>query len=217
MDTTTYLPEPGTLQAHLVPVQPATDREIITAIQQGDSSAFRYLVEKYESRVFHHCVRMVGNREDSADLTQEVFLKVFRNIHKYEHAYTFYTWLYKITSNCCIDYLRSSKRKIKKVQLSEMDNWDQGESGKDYDRPDETYGPEHTMLNAELREMLNEAVASLSESLRTTILLKEIEGYSYAEIAEISACSIGTVKSRMHRAREELQGSLAPYLCPPPP
>jgi RNA polymerase sigma-70 factor (ECF subfamily) len=192
--------------------EPMSDREIITAIRDGDGDAFELLIKKYQTKVFHHCLRMVRDREECVDLTQEVFLKVFRNIHKYEHAYAFYTWLYKITANCCIDYLRNSKRKIKKVPLYHVDSWDQSEIAKDQDIPDETYVPENTLLNLELREILNDAIGQLSDNLRSTILLKEIEGCSYAEIAEISDCSIGTVKSRMHRAREELKTYLKPYV-----
>jgi RNA polymerase sigma-70 factor (ECF subfamily) len=212
MDKTTYLPGMANGQLPAAELKPKTDREIISAIREGDTGAFRLLVEKYETRVYHHCLRIVGDREESTDLTQEVFLKVFRNIHKYEHAYAFYTWLYKITVNCCIDYLRNAKRKIKKVPLAQLDHWDQSDSGRDQEIPDETFCPESELLNMELRGILNNAVSRLSENLRSTIILKEIEGFSYAEIAAISNCSIGTVKSRMHRAREELKVTLAPYL-----
>lgn len=212
MEKNTYLPESIPVQAPTVEVQPLNDREVIAAIREGDTSAFEHLVRKYETRVFHHCLRMVGDREESTDLTQEVFLKVFRNIHKYEHGYAFYTWLYRITANCCIDYFRNSKRKIKKIPLSQLDKGNQQENTKDHDVPDERFGPELNLMNSELRDVLNNAVSKLSENLRSTIILKEIEGFSYAEIAEISECSIGTVKSRMHRAREELKDILTPYL-----
>ena len=212
MEATTYLTDANYIQAHAISSEPKSDREIITAIRSGDGNAFELLITKYQTKVFHHCLRMVRDREECADLTQEVFLKVFRNIHKYEHAYAFYTWLYKITANCCIDYLRNSKRKIIKVPLYHVDSWDQSDIAKDQDISDETYVPENTLLNSELRDILNDAVGRLSDNLRSTILLKEIEGCSYAEIAEISDCSIGTVKSRMHRAREELKTYLAPYV-----
>lgn len=208
MDKSTYLPQGAPAQAPPVEALPLNDREIIAAIRNGDTSAFELLVRKYESRVFHHCLRMVGDREESTDLTQEVFLKVFRNIHKYEHGFAFYTWLYRITANCCIDYFRNSKRKIKKISLSQLDGNSQQENARDYEIPDGRFGPELNLMNTELRDILNNAVGQLSENLRSTIILKEIEGFSYAEIAEISECSIGTVKSRMHRAREELKDSL---------
>lgn len=212
MDKTAHLPDAVVSQPPALEVQPLNDRETITAIREGDSSAFDLLVQKYENRVFHHCLRMVGDREESTDLTQEVFLKVFRNIHKYEHGYAFYTWLYRITVNCCIDHFRNSKRKIKKIPLSQLDGRANSDNDRDQDIPDEKFGPELNVMNTELRDMLNTAVGNLSESLRSTIILKEIEGFSYAEISEISECSIGTVKSRMHRAREELRDVLTPYM-----
>lgn len=212
MDKTAHLPDAAVSQPPALEVQPLNDRETITAIREGDSSAFDLLVQKYENRVFHHCLRMVGDREESTDLTQEVFLKVFRNIHKYEHGYAFYTWLYRITVNCCIDHFRNSKRKIKKIPLSQLDGRANSDNDRDQDIPDEKFGPELNVMNTELRDMLNTAVGNLSESLRSTIILKEIEGFSYAEISEISECSIGTVKSRMHRAREELRDVLTPYI-----
>lgn len=212
MDKTTYMSGTAPVPAAALEVQPLNDRDVIAAIREGDTSAFEHLVRKYEARVFHHCLRMVGDREESTDLTQEVFLKVFKNIHKYEHGYAFYTWLYRITVNCCIDYFRNSKRKIKKIPLSQLDKGYQSDNTRDHDVPDERFGPELNLMNSELRGVLNNAVGGLSENLRSTIILKEIEGFSYAEIAEISECSIGTVKSRMHRAREELKGILTPYL-----
>lgn len=212
MEKTTYLPGMADVQPLAVELEPKTDREIICAIREGDTGAFRLLVEKYQTRVYRHCLRMVGNREESKDLTQEVFLKVFKKIHKYEHAYGFYTWLYRITVNCCIDYLRKANRKIKTVPLAQLDHWDQSESARDQEIPDEKFCPESEFWNMELRDILNNAVSKLPEILRSAIVLKHIEGFSYAEIAAIFNCSIGTVKSRMHRAREELKMRLTPYL-----
>ena len=140
------------------------------------------------------------------------YKKVFKKIHKYEHAYGFYTWLYRITVNCCIDYLRKANRKIKTVPLAQLDHWDQSESARDQEIPDEKFCPESEFWNMELRDILNNAVSKLPEILRSAIVLKHIEGFSYAEIAAIFNCSIGTVKSRMHRAREELKMRLTPYL-----
>jgi RNA polymerase sigma-70 factor (ECF subfamily) len=212
MDKTTCLPGMADVLPPAVELKPKTDHEIICALREGDTGAFRLLVEKYEARVYRHCLRMVGDREESRDLTQEVFLKAFRNVHKYEHAYAFYTWLYRLTANCCIDYFRKVKRKIKKVPLAQLDHWDQSGPARDPDIPDEKFCPESEFLNLELRGILNNAVNELPEILRSTLILKEIEEFSYAEIAMISNCSIGTVKSRMHRAREELKVRLTPFL-----
>ena len=189
-----------------------SDQELITKFKTGEQAAFQDLVLKYEGRVYHHCLRMVNDEEESADLTQEVFLKVFRNIKNYEHTYSFYTWLYRITVNCCIDYMRKRKRQIQGISLSQGHYDDSSEMGKEQDIPDEKFSPDHRMVKLELNEILNGAIAQLSEKLRSIIILKEIEGFSYDEIAVILNCSRGTVKSRLFRARERLKAVLSPLM-----
>jgi len=189
-----------------------SDHELISAYKGGDRDAFRGLVMKYENRVFNHCMRMVNDEVESADLTQEVFLKVYRNIQNYEHTYSFYTWLYRITVNCCIDFMRKKKRQLSSVSLTQTHYDDSGNSGKEQDIPDETFGPEIQLANSEMSDLLNDAINQLSEKLRVIIVLKEIEGFSYDEISEILKCSRGTVKSRLFRARERLKEILAPVM-----
>lgn len=196
-----------------IPMQEMGDREIISAYQRGDRSTFQLLVIKYETRVFNHCMRIVNDREESADLTQEVFLKVFRNIEKYEHTYAFYTWLYRITVNCCIDFLREKKRRIAKFPAAPLHYDDAHGRAKEVEIPDERFGPERRAINMELNDMLNKALGNLPVNLRSIIVLKEVEGRSYAEIAKIVNCSLGTVKSRMHRARVQLKEFLTPHLA----
>ena len=189
------------------------DRELITSMKGGDQSAFPQLVSKYQRQVYNHCQRMVNDEEESYDLTQEVFLRVFRNIKNYQHNYSFYTWLYRITVNCCIDYLRKRKRQPANVSLSQGYRNDRNEPGPDQDYPDEKFVPDKMALNRELNQILNDAIGKLSEKLRVIIILKEIEGFSYDEIAEILVCSRGTVKSRLFRARERLKELLGPYFA----
>jgi RNA polymerase sigma-70 factor, ECF subfamily len=188
------------------------DDELIASFKAGDHSAFQELVLKYEQRVYNHCLRMVSDEVESYDLTQEVFLKVFRKIKNYEHTYSFYTWLYRITVNCCIDYLRRKRRHIQGVSLSAGGADDPSENGREQDIPDSTFMPDTTLLNRELDEVLRGAIAQLSEKLRSIIILKEVEGFSYEEIAEVLGCSRGTVKSRLFRARERLKELLAGYV-----
>ncbi|NIP72447.1 MAG: sigma-70 family RNA polymerase sigma factor [Gammaproteobacteria bacterium] len=188
------------------------DDVLIAAFKEGDHTAFQELVLKYEQRVYNHCLRMVNDEVESYDLTQEVFLKVFRKIKNYEHTYAFYTWLYRITVNCCIDYLRRKKRHMQSVSLSAGGGSDAGDQGREQEIPDTTFVPEDAAMNQELDAVLHAAIGQLSEKLRSIIILKEIEGFSYEEIADVLGCSRGTVKSRLFRARERLKELLADYV-----
>ena len=188
------------------------DNQLIAAFKEGDHTSFLDLVLKYEQRVYNHCLLMVNDEVESYDLTQEVFLKVFRKIKNYEPTYSFYTWLYRITVNCCIDFLRRKKRHIQGVSLSSIPGDDSNEIGKERDIPDETFVPDTYLINKELDEVLKTAIGELSEKLRAIIILKEIEGFSYEEIADVLGCSRGTVKSRLFRAREQLKELLADYV-----
>ena len=188
------------------------DDALINAFKEGDMDAFRELVEKYEQRVYNHCMRIVNDDVESYDLSQEVFIKVFRKIKNYEHTYSFYTWLYRITVNTCIDYLRRKKRTVNSISLSNSYGEEGSEAGREQDIPDTTFVPDTHAENAELNDVLQQAIAKLSEKLRVIIVMKEIEGYSYDEIGEKLGCSRGTVKSRLFRAREKLKDLLADYM-----
>ncbi len=203
---------PGGARAAARPGPDAGEAQLVAACKAGDGQAFQHLARRYESRVFNHCLRMVNDEQESADLTQEVFLKVYRNIRNYEQTYAFYTWVYRITVNCCIDYLRRKKRRHASLTLSLDKPEGPGAPNREREIPDDTFGPERVMANAELRDTLNAAIAQLSDKLRAIIILKEIEGFSYDDIADILDCSRGTVKSRLFRARERLKELLAPYM-----
>ena len=189
-----------------------SDAELINAFKEGDQTAFQDLVLKYEQRVYNHCLRMVGDDVESYDLTQEVFIKVFRKIKNYEHAYSFYTWLYRITVNCCIDFLRKKKRTVQGISLTAANTTEGIEAGRDHDIPDQSFLPDAYLENLELSDVLKEAIGGLSEKLRVIVILKEVEGFSYEEIADILGCSRGTVKSRLFRARERLKEVLSGYV-----
>jgi len=189
----------------------AEEQKLILAVKAGDAAAFQTLVNKYKNQVYSHCYRMVNDEEESNDLSQEVFLKVFRYIQKYEHTYSFYTWLYRITVNSCIDYLRKKRRHPNNVSLSHGYDNDPSEVGKDQDYPDFSMMPDKHLHTLELNGVLSKAIGELSEKLRVIIVMKEIDGMSYDEIADILKCSRGTVKSRLFRARERLKELLSPY------
>jgi len=191
----------------------ARDHELVAAFKAGDQAAFEELWLKYEQRVYNHCLRMVGDEEESHDLTQDVGIKVIRNIKNYEHTYAFYTWLYRITVNCCIDFLRKKRRHAQEVSLTPNSEDESADQVREHTIPDETFVPDKTLLNRELSEVMNAAIAQLSEKLRAIIVLKEVDGFSYEEIADILECSRGTVKSRLFRARERLKEILGPYVA----
>ncbi|MDH4121697.1 MAG: sigma-70 family RNA polymerase sigma factor [Deltaproteobacteria bacterium] len=192
----------------------AWEHDLVGRVKNGDQRAFRELVERYGRQVRNHCLRMVGNEDESEDLTQEVFFKVFRSIEKYEHAYSFYTWLYRITVNCCIDHLRRRKRKPANVSLSHGYGEEGWEAGKDRDLPDGRFVPDNSLSQQQTQDILSSAISQLSHKLRVILVLKEIEGFSYDEIAEIIHVSRGTVKSRLFRARERMKEILTPMMAP---
>jgi len=190
----------------------AADHELIVAAQAGDQDAFGKLMLKYQERVQNHCVRIVGDEQEAEDLKQEVFVKVYRSLNNYQHTYGFYTWMYRITQNCCIDRIRKIKRQAQEVSLTPGLDEDGSESPRDHNIPDETHVPEKEALNNELKRTIDDALAKLSPKLREIIVLKEQEGLSYEEIGAMLHCSRGTVKSRLFRARDKLQDLLASYV-----
>ncbi len=190
----------------------AEDQDLIAAAKVGDERAFAKLMRKYEERVQKHCLRIVGDEQEAEDLKQEVFVKVFRSLPSYEHTYAFYTWMYRITQNCCIDRIRKIKRQALEISLTPRPDEDGQDAPREHSIPDETYVPEKEALNNELKATIEAALAKLSPKLREIIVLKEQEGLSYEEIGAMLHCSRGTVKSRLFRAREKLQDLLAPYM-----
>lgn len=190
----------------------AEDHELIIAAKAGDEHAFGKLMRKYEERVQNHCVRIVGDEQEAEDLKQEVFVKVYRSLPGYEHTYGFYTWMYRITQNCCIDRIRKIKRHAQEISLTPTVDDESTDAPREHSIPDETYVPEKEALNNELKSTIDAALAKLSPKLREIIVLKEQDGLSYEEIGDMLHCSRGTVKSRLFRAREKLQELLAPYV-----
>ncbi len=195
------------------PTEERDDACLIADFKDGSHDAFQMLVRRYESRVFNLCVRMVNDEVESVDLTQEVFLKVYRSIGNYQHNYAFYTWVYRISVNACIDYLRKKKRHGNTVSLCVVGRENERDATKEMDIPDVSGIPDALLERAQLRGIMMDAIGQLSEKLRTIILLKEVEGFTYEEIADVLDCSRGTVKSRLFRARERLREILAPAVA----
>lgn len=190
-----------------------SDETLVERVQEGDRTAFRHLVERYQRRLYSVAFGMVRNREDALDIVQEAFIKVHRHIEGFEGSSSFYTWAYRICSNLCIDHLRKKKRK----QEVDYDDTLQRSSEVEADQPIAPsrlgVDPSRVYQRKELLEQLDAAMETLSEKHREIIVLREFEGLSYAEIAEVLDISKGTVMSRLHHARKYLQAALEKYLA----
>lgn len=190
-----------------------TDLNLVKRARNGDRDAFGELMERYQRKIFGLCYGMVRNKDDAMDLVQETFVKVYKNLGRFEGQSSFYTWTYRIATNCCIDFLRKAKRNrtVDYDDAIARDEDDAVDGGMLLPsrlgvNPSKVYG------RRELMEKIEEALQSLSENHRQAILLREVEGLSYQEMAEVMEISIGTVMSRLHHARKNMQKYLADYV-----
>jgi RNA polymerase sigma factor (sigma-70 family) len=186
-----------------------TDFEVVKRVQAGDVAAFDVLIRKYRERVFGIVYNLTSNREDTADLVQDSFIKAFQSINRFQGQSSFFTWLYKIAVNTTLSHLRKNKLRqffsLEKVQ-------EDGATTEILNQLTDASGADRDAYLKELQEKLNEALQKLSIKHRTVITLFEIDGLSHAEIAEVMDCSEGTVRSRLHYAKQFLQGELSKYL-----
>ncbi len=187
------------------------DSLLVQRCQANDAAAFNEIVERYKHRVHNYICRMVGSTQDAEDLAQEVFVKAYVNIRSFQSRATLNTWLFRIATNLCIDYSRRNKRStIQKVSLVRESPDEEGSS--EWEVPDERFAPEQTFLNTELGDRIQFALDGLPEKLRTVVVLHDIEGLPYEDIAQIVAAPLGTVKSRLFNARAAMRSRLLPYL-----
>lgn len=173
---------------------------ILQQVQKGDVNAFEHLVRAYEKNVYNLSLRMVKNPDDAADMTQEAFIKAYNSLPSFRGDSKFSVWLYRIVSNVCLDFLRSVSRHPT-VSLS-VEN-DEGEET-ELDIPDESQSPEELLERKLTRESVRRGLEALPEDYRQILLLREIQGLSYEEISTILSLELGTVKSRIFRARKKL-------------
>ncbi|MDX9872777.1 MAG: sigma-70 family RNA polymerase sigma factor [Clostridia bacterium] len=178
------------------------DEELVMKSKDGDIDAFEELVCRYERKIYTLTYRLMGNREDADDFAQEAFLKAFQAIKSFRGESSFLTWLCRIASNVCRDELRKRYR-VKTESLDEKIVLDDGEITKQFVSPEA--GPAEEYERKELQEMMQEYINKLSPDFRMALVLRDINGYSYEEIAEQLECSLGTVKSRISRARNYLK------------
>ena len=189
-----------------------SDRDLVMACQRREPAAFEELVKRHQKTVYVLLYQLAPDWNDTSDLAQEVFIRVWRSITNLRNPNAFRSWLTQIVTNIFYDELRKRPRKLPTVSMDEPYKDEESGENTTRDIPDESLVPEEKALNKELSQVIRESMMKLPEQFRTAIVLREEEGLSYEEIAVITKTEMGTVKSRIARARTKLQEMLKPYL-----
>jgi RNA polymerase sigma-70 factor (ECF subfamily) len=185
------------------------DRQLVARAQRGDKQAFELLVEKYQRKLARLLSRFIRDPAEVEDVTQEAFIKAYRALPAFRGDSAFYTWLYRIGINTAKNYLMAMGRRAPtstEVEAEEAEGFEEGEQLRDINTP------ESLLLSSEIARTVNATIEQLPEELRTAIQMREIEGMSYEDIAKAMDCPIGTVRSRIFRAREAIAEQLRPLL-----
>lgn len=198
------------VQKKPVSFEGVSDHELIEATKNGDERAFAEIVRRYKNQLTNYLYRMLGDYEESVDLTQESFVRVFFAIDRYHSKYAFSTYIYRIATNLAISEMRRRKRR-RLLSLTGLYQFD-AESDAEYQPPDDRPHAEQSLVSDELRRTIGKAISALPERYRAPIILREIEERSYEEIAEILGLGLGTTKSRISRGRGILRKRLESYL-----
>jgi len=185
------------------------DAELVARVQRGDKRAFDLLVLKYQRKIMRLLSRMIRDPGDIEDVAQEAFIKAYRALPQFRGESAFYTWLYRIAINTARNWQAASARRPSVPNVTETQD---GETFSQIDNLTDISTPESLMASRQIVETVNAAIAALPEELRTAIILREIEGMSYEDIAQTMECPIGTVRSRIFRAREAIAAQLRPVL-----
>jgi RNA polymerase sigma-70 factor (ECF subfamily) len=187
---------------------PGKDAALIRAFHEGDKLAFDRLVVKHKDRLFNLCYRLLGDYEEANDSAQETFIKVYRSLKKFRFESAFSTWLYRIAVNTCKNKLKSSafRQKMKMVPLDNSNPANLNSPGREIQ--DESLSPSSALEKKQRMRVIQEAINALSPEQKEVVTLRDIEGFSYEEVAEITGFNVGTVKSRLARARQDLRKKL---------
>jgi RNA polymerase sigma-70 factor (ECF subfamily) len=185
------------------------DQALVERVQRGDKRAFELLVSKYQRKIFRLLSRLIRDPAEIEDVAQEAFIKAYRALPNFRGESAFYTWLYRIAINTAKNHLVAQGRRAPtttETEVEDAENFDEADQLRDYNTPDAM------LLSRQVGEAVNRAIEKLPEDLRTAVVLRELEGLSYEEIAEAMNCPIGTVRSRIFRAREAIASELRPLL-----
>jgi RNA polymerase sigma-70 factor (ECF subfamily) len=211
--TSTAATRDRTLKVRTAPPSPFAgldDAGVVRTFLDGDARAFTELVLRYQSRLLNFVYRTIGDRERAEDLVQEVFVRVYRHLARFDQSKKFSTWIYTIASNLAKNELRNRSRNPLVLFQTIRKQWDADHRPLQFEdtsaRPDDLFRKRH------LKELVEWAVAQLPEHHRVVFVLRELEGKSYEEIADITGCNLGTVKSRLNRARSNFATVIAPLL-----
>ena len=196
-------------QARMEPAQPTEEQILVGKAQKGDMGAYGELVRRYQERIYATLYHMTSNHEDANDLTQDTFIKAFQALKTFKGGSSFYTWVYRIGVNKTINFLKQRKNRSH-MSLNDLDF--NAEHDPDLVALISDRTPRREVNLAELQEKLNEAMQKLSDSHRLVVTLNDVQGLPHDEIAEIMDCNIGTVRSRLFYARQQLQAYLSEYL-----
>jgi RNA polymerase sigma-70 factor (ECF subfamily) len=196
---------------------PCTEKTLVERCRDRDEAAFNEIVGRYKSKVYNYLFRMMGNASDAEDVTQEVFVRLYLSLDSFRSQASLSTWLFRIAGNLCIDHFRRAKKhRAVAYSLDEPVGAEGAESSDGSNRghevPDMTYEPHRLLERDETSRQIQLAMDQLPEKLRGVLILHDIEGMPYEEIAQIVGCPLGTVKSRLFNARQHLRQRLAGYI-----
>ena len=185
--------------------------DLIKKVVSGDADAYGHLIAPYEKPIYNFCLRMLSNAQDAQDLSQEVFIKVYKNISKYKSrdGASFKNWLYRLANNACIDEIRKRKSRVQPESLDV--HLDSGENEMERQIDSGLITPEETVIKRERRAAVGKAVGQLPPEFRQMVVLRDLRGLSYEEIAVVTGVKLGTVKSKINRARGKLRELIRDY------
>ncbi|MBE2254128.1 MAG: sigma-70 family RNA polymerase sigma factor [Myxococcus sp.] len=198
-------PAPPTARDAANEAQRHSDRVLLSKLRRNDAAAFEQLVRAHQDRVFDFCVRMLNDREEAFDLTQEIFLSIHQNVDKFRADAKLTTWIFRISRNHCLNRLKYLKRRGR----GRSDEFGEANEGDISESMGGSSAPDDHLSRKRDRQLVHQAIEALDEEQRSLVVLRDVEGLSYDEIMEITELPEGTVKSRLHRAREKLAGILA--------